>query len=156
MTGTPRKKITAFVLQRYWRLTRSVTLGAQGLIIDPQEHILLIRHAYRPGWHFPGGGVEKKENVLTALSRELKEEAGILIQETPQLFGLYTNFRYFSGDHIALFIVRSWQQPSIPPPNKEIAEQRFFSINALPHDVHQSVSNRIQEYFYSKPQETTW
>lgn len=150
------RNITTFVLQRYWRLTRSVTLGVQGLVLDPQQRILLIRHTYRSGWHFPGGGVEKKENALTALTRELHEEAGILLDDIPQLFGLYTNFRYFSGDHIALFIVRSWRQPFIPPPNKEIAEQGFFSINSLPNDVHSSVVNRIQEFFYSKNQTPTW
>lgn len=150
------KNMTSFLLQRYWRLTRSMTLGVQGLVIDPKQRILLVRHAYRTGWHFPGGGVEKKENALAALTRELQEEAGILIEEIPQLFGLYTNFQYFSGDHIALFIVRSWRQPLIPPPNKEIADQGFFSINALPKEVHASVINRIQEIFYSKNQTPIW
>lgn len=150
------KNVTTFMLQRYWRFTRSMTLGVQGLVIDPQQRILLVRHGYRLGWHFPGGGVEKKENALSALKRELEEEAGILMQETPELFGLYTNFKYFAGDHIALYVVRSWKQPSIPAPNREIAEQGFFSINGFPQDVHQSVLNRIQEFFYSKTKTSTW
>ena len=32
---------------------------------------------YDDCWHIPGGGVEKDENMLIALKREVKEEVGI-------------------------------------------------------------------------------
>lgn len=149
-------KLVTKSLQRYWRLSRGLTMGAQGVILDSASRVLLVRHAYRPGWHFPGGGVEKGESALAALTREIREEAGILLDDTPDLFGLYTNFRYFPGDHIALFVIRAWRQPHIPPPNREIADQGFFDRSALPDDIHLPVVTRLREVLAGAHRAETW
>ena len=152
----PTPSILTKVLQRYWRLSRGLTLGAQGAVIDGQSRFLLIRHTYRAGWHFPGGGVERRETVEKALERELAEETGVLLTGPPQLFGLYANLRYFPGDHIALFVVREWQQPRVPPPNREVAEQRFFPADELPSDIHQPTAARIREILHGELRSPVW
>jgi len=146
------------VFQSYWRLSRSLTLGAQGMVLDDKSRVLLVRHGYRPGWHMPGGGVEKGEDVATAVSRELDEEAGVLIEGEPQLFGLYTNFRVFAGDHIAFFVVRAWTQPRIPPSSYEVREQSFFARDALPDGTGTApaVARRLAEVLDGAPRSRIW
>ena len=113
------QSLTYRLLQHYWRWTRGVTLGAQGLVIDAEGRVLLVRHGYKPGWAFPGGGVERGEDAGTTLVRELEEETGVATTAAPELYGLYTNFENFPGDHIAFYRVRSWQRPRVPAPNRD-------------------------------------
>jgi 8-oxo-dGTP pyrophosphatase MutT (NUDIX family) len=143
-------------LQRYWRLTRGLTLGAQAIVIDAEDRILLVKHTYRPSWCFPGGGVERHEPAEAALARELNEEAGVMLTGKPELFGLYANFRAFPSDHVAFYIVRHWKQPRPPGPTREIAAHGLFAMDALPRDVNQSVVRRIGEIFEGEPKSAMW
>lgn len=150
------RSLIAFAMQRYWRLTRALTLGAQGCILDADNRVLLIRHTYRPGWHFPGGGVEKNEIIEEALSRELREEAGIILDGKPELFAIYANFNFFPSDHVALFVVREWSQPVPPRPNHEIAEHGFFPHDALPEGITPPTRKRLFEVLNKDRPNAMW
>ncbi len=150
------QKIIAKSLQRYWRMTRALTMGAQGLVMDADGRVLLIRPTYRPGWHFPGGGVELNETVRTALERELEEEAGVVVEGEPELFSLYANFPAFPSDHIAFFVVREWRRPVVPEPNREIAASGFFARGELPPDTVGAVRRRLAEVLDGVKPAATW
>jgi 8-oxo-dGTP pyrophosphatase MutT (NUDIX family) len=149
-------KLERWLMQRYWRLTRSLTIGAQGIVRDEAGRVLLVRHTYRPGWHFPGGGVEQGEDIETALARELDEEAGVAAEGRPRLLGIYTNFDVFPGDHIALFSIDRWHRLREPEPTREIAEVRFFERSAMPETTIGAVRRRLLELDDAVSRSTRW
>jgi ADP-ribose pyrophosphatase YjhB (NUDIX family) len=143
-------------LRPWWRLTRGLTLGAQGAVFDERGHVLLVRHRYRQGWFFPGGGVERHETLHSALVRELREETGVMLSGPAELHGLFANIENFPGDHIALFIVREWERPQIPPPNAEIAAHDFFPPDALPEGTDAGTRRRLAEIIGGDPVGESW
>lgn len=148
--------ITA-TLRPIWRMRRGMTLGAQGAIIDADNRILLIRHSYRPGWFFPGGGVEWGETLEAALARELAEEVGVQLTQPATLHGLFANFSNFPGDHIAVYVVRHWSRtPENYVQRAEIAEAGMFAADAVPAQTDEGTRRRIAEIFSGAPIDGRW
>ncbi len=154
-----RSKSTSLLtraLRPWWRLTRGLTLGAQGVVLTRENKVLLVRHGYRPGWFFPGGGVERHETLQDALLREVEEETCVVPTGPAEFHGLFANIERFPGDHIAVFVVRQWQRDSIPKPNAEIAEQDFFDPGALPTATDSGTRRRLAEILDGQPPARHW
>jgi 8-oxo-dGTP pyrophosphatase MutT (NUDIX family) len=141
------KPVGRWFAQRWFRLTRSLTLGARVVAINADGAICLIRHTYTPGWHLPGGGVEKGETALAAAIKEAREEAGLVI--APQdlaLFSIHDNSRVFPGDHVLIYHTRHWQPVAVDNA-LEIAGCDFFKPDALPEGTTPGTRRRIAEAF---------
>ena len=151
----PNRLLTA-MFRPIWRMRRGMTLGAQGAVIDADGRVLLVRHGYRPGWWFPGGGVEWGETLVTALARELEEEVGVTLTATPDLHGIFSNFARFPGDHIAVFVVRHWTRRPDYRKRGEIAEVRMFARTELPERIDPGTRARLAEIFESVPVGSLW
>ncbi len=140
--GTPVRKLAWEVERLRWRLFHPLTLGARVILLRGNE-VLLIRHTYRPGWYFPGGGVEKGETLDAAARREAQEEAQALVADL-ELLGMYANFSQGKFDHVAVFVSREFEVGEFKP-NNEIAERAWFSLDALPQNLSGSTRRRLEE-----------
>ncbi|MDW6022271.1 NUDIX domain-containing protein [Mesorhizobium sp. BAC0120] len=154
-TGWPglRAKLfhTAFLIRR------PMTLGVRAAIHDQaKQAIFLIRHTYVPGWHFPGGGVERDETAETALEREVREECDIALIAPPVLRSVHFNRQSSPRDHVLFYLVSHFRVVAEKKRDREIAEARFFPIDRLPEDTTPATRRRLAELFDGAKASAYW
>lgn len=137
------------------RFRRGMTLGVRGIVFAG-DTVLLVRHGYAAGWHFPGGGIEPGETARRALDRELVEETGVVATAEPALHGIFFNHTFGGRDHVAVYLVRDFSRGDVPPPNSEIAEQGFFPVARLPEGTTGPTRRRLAEILDGAPLDELW
>ncbi|MCB1471773.1 MAG: NUDIX domain-containing protein [Rhodobiaceae bacterium] len=146
--------VNRYLFRPYWRLTRAMTLGVRGVVRDGDGRVLLVKHSYLPGWHLPGGGVERGETLMFALRRELQEEGGVEVAGAPRLHGVFAS-RSFAGDHVAVFVVEDWRAVAHSH-GHEITGCDFFDLAQLPQDTTEGTRARLSEIFAGAPVSEFW
>jgi ADP-ribose pyrophosphatase YjhB (NUDIX family) len=149
------KMLRNFLVHNWFRLKRPMTLGVRVIATNAQGQICLVRHTYTPGWHLPGGGVERGENCAEAAIKEAREEAGLVI--TPgdvTLVSVHSNFENFPGDHVLVYAASNWTQTSTDTAH-EIAEYGFYDVSNLPLGTTAGTKRRLAEHA-GAPRSTTW
>lgn len=91
-TGQFRRNIAQFLqrnpwlvnLGRHtWRLRQAhFTLGAVGVVMNDSNEILLVEHVFHPyfPWGLPGGWVDRGEDPIQTVRRELNEELELSVE----------------------------------------------------------------------------
>jgi ADP-ribose pyrophosphatase YjhB (NUDIX family) len=121
-----------------------VTVGVRALVVR-NNTVLLVRHrAGQEPWSLPGGGVARYERLAEAARREVLEETGVTVR-IERLLGMYDSFHDGVSNYIAVFICAPLGDPH-PPRSLEIAEARFFPMDAPPSGLDPGSRRRITDY----------
>ena len=113
------------------------------IILMREGQVLLIRQTYLDGWFIPGGGIRKAETLDEAIRREAREEVQAEVGAL-ELLGVFSNFEDFKNDHTALFAAREFTLGG--GHDSEVAEIRFFPVDALPPDLAPGYRPKIAQY----------
>mgnify|MGYP000845570769 CR=1 FL=1 len=155
-------RIVGSTFSAYHRVTKlartgrwPLTIGVR-IIVREEDRVLLVRHTYTPGWHFPGGAVDRRETAADAAVRELREEALIEASAPPRLVGIYLNLTQQKSDHILLYEAGEWRRVEGKARPLEIAEAAFFPIADLPKGTTGGTRRRLAELLGERPAETAW
>lgn len=143
-------------LSLFRRLRHGMTLGVRTIAIDSEARVLLVRHTYTPGWHFPGGGVDVGETTSDAARRELREEANTIAIGPLLLHGVFLNTHGARRDHVVCYRVPCFEIGPPPRPSLEIADVAWFSLQALPADVSPATARRLREVTAEAPPDALW
>ena len=133
------------VISRIWRLLPGrvrrwsmrvtharFTVTAGALIFNDEGRVLLLKHRFRAGsgWGLPGGFLEKGEQPLEALKRELREEIGMEI-EAAEIFASRSFKRPRQVE--ILFLCRA--NGDVKPRAMEVERAEWFSLDSLPEGL---------------------
>ncbi|KQS99152.1 MULTISPECIES: NUDIX domain-containing protein [unclassified Rhizobium] len=162
MTETPpemrnwRARLVTRLIHGYFAFARGMTMGVRAACFDERGRVFLVRHSYVPGWHMPGGGLERGETAFAALVKELHEEGNLEMTEKPELFHVYFNRLTSKRDHVLFYRCRNVRQVTPKKPDFEIVETGFFALDALPPETTPATHRRLAELAGETPPADVW
>jgi 8-oxo-dGTP pyrophosphatase MutT (NUDIX family) len=114
-----------------------ILVGAEVLVFDHQNRLLLQRRADTGDWAIPGGMMEPGETLEETARREVKEETGLDLGQL-EFLKMYSGqdfyYRYPHGDEVynvsAAYLTREFSGQL--KADSESTELGFYSLDALP------------------------
>ncbi len=142
---SPLARLATRLLHGYFALSRGMTMGVRAACFDEAGRVFLVRHSYVPGWHLPGGGIERGETAPEALAKEMREEGNLAFGAPPRLVHVYFNRRTSRRDHVLLYRCDGVTQTAPRLRDREIVEAGFFAPDALPEATTPATRRRLAE-----------
>ena len=108
----------------------TVTAGA--VIFNDQRQVLLLKHRFRTGsgWGLPGGFLERGEQPIDALRRELREEIGLEV-ENVEVFAV----RSFAKPKQVEVLFCAHANGAVKPLTIEVERAEWFALDSLPEGL---------------------
>jgi ADP-ribose pyrophosphatase YjhB (NUDIX family) len=111
--------------------------------------VVLVRHTYMDGWHFPGGSLNRWETPLEAAAREAREETGAELLAPPEFLGLFSSYGRGKSDHVAFYLCRHFRLGRALD-RWEIAECRHFALDELPPQLNDQSRKVLRDFALRK------
>ena len=126
------------------RVFKVRTTGVKAMVFDAEGRLLMIRHRYGSSelWMLPGGAVARGEALAEAAVREVMEEVSCRVDALAPV-GTYRNRAEGRRDTVHLFRATTADVPVAD--GVEVAEARFFALDALPETTSPATMRRIAE-----------
>lgn len=105
-------------------------LAVGTIITDEEDRVVLVRRAIEPGygkWVFPGGYVDRGEEVRAAAVREAREETGLEVQ-LERLINIYS----YAGRVPVIVVYAATMLGGCLGCDEEGLEARFFAPDQIP------------------------
>jgi 8-oxo-dGTP diphosphatase len=120
---------------RRWtmRLTHArFTVTAGAIIFNDKGEVLLLKHRFRAGsgWGLPGGFLEKGEQPIDALRRELREEIGLEVEDA-KVFAT----RSFKKPQQVEVLFQCRANSHVKPMAMEVERAEWFAVDSLPEGL---------------------
>jgi 8-oxo-dGTP diphosphatase len=130
---------------------RFKVLPAVFALLIKDDQVLLLRRA-NTGWldgyyDPPAGHLEPGETLQEGAVRELKEEAGVIVEPKDlKLVHIYQNYNSMQAPYVGfMFVASKWHgKPKIQEPNK-CDNMHFFDLNNLPEKTTPYVKLALKE-----------
>lgn len=121
-------------------------LAVGTVIIDDRRRIALVKRAIEPGygkWVFPGGYVDRGEEVQRAAVREAREETGLDIR-IDRLINIYS----YTGRTAVIVVYAATMIGGALACDDESLEAKFFEPETIPWDelAFRSTGEALQEF----------
>lgn len=114
-------------------------LAAHAVMTNDQGQVLMLRGRFADNWTLPGGGLDRRENLDTAVLRECREELNVEISVGP-MTGMY--FYADISAYVAIFRCRIVQGDI--KLSHEHTEYRWAAPADLPPRMRQTVEDAFQ------------
>jgi 8-oxo-dGTP diphosphatase len=124
---------------------RRPVCGVAALATNPRGEVVMIRRGDTGMWALPGGTLEWGETLGRCIERELEEEAGVLLQSTPKLVGVYSKPTRDPRFHAVTTLVRVDVGEILKAPMNplEILEVRAFPQEQLPRELSHGMADML-------------
>ncbi len=120
-------------------------VATQGIIVNDEKEILLLKHTYRKlPWGVPGGWLVY-EAPDVGLMREIAEETGFEVEIQKLLQVEYCKSIYKVNAIEIWFLGRYIKGAFVP--SAEVSDYGFFSIDSLPDPMPQNQKHSIKKYW---------